>query len=78
MSYQVPFTDQANKGEITVEESSFNNDTSLSLPGRLITDYGLAVNTNFLQLKDNFGMILHKKLINLKFMMAQTGLQQVA
>jgi len=54
MSYQVPFTDQANKGEITVEESSFNNDTSLSLPGRLITDYGLAVNTNFLQLLENF------------------------
>jgi microcystin-dependent protein len=54
MAYQVPFTDQANKGEIVVEDGAPNTETSMTLPGRLSTDYGLAVNTNFLHLLENF------------------------
>ena len=54
MAYQVPFTDRANKGEIVVEDGAPNTETSMTLPGRLSTDYGLAVNTNFLHLLENF------------------------
>ena len=56
--YDIPFTDQANKGNITVTEGSFNNtDTSLTFPGRLVSDYGEFVNTNFLQLLENFANV---------------------
>lgn len=55
MAYEVPFSDEPNKGRITVEDKSFNtSDTSLQLIGRLVSDYGLALNTNFLHLLENF------------------------
>lgn len=54
MAYQIPFTDVSNKGSITVEDRDVNTETSLSLVGRLQQDYGLALNTNFLQLLENF------------------------
>ncbi len=54
MAYEIPFTDEANKGTITVEDSSINTDTSLGLIGRNLTDYGSSVNTNFLQMLENF------------------------
>ena len=53
--YEIPFTDNANKGSVTVNEGAFNNtDTSLTLPGRLLSDYGEFINTNFLHLLENF------------------------
>ena len=56
--YNLPFTDNANKGDITVTENSFNNtDTSLTFPGRLVSDYGEFVNTNFLHLLENFANV---------------------
>ena len=54
MAYEIPFTDEANKGTITVEDSSINTDTSLQLIGRNLQDYGSSVNTNFLQMLENF------------------------
>tara|TARA_B100000900_G_scaffold149622_1_gene127095 strand:- start:9518 stop:11671 length:2154 start_codon:yes stop_codon:yes gene_type:complete len=54
MTYNVPFTDQANKGTITVEGTSPNTDTSLQLPPQNSTDYGLPILTNFLHLLENF------------------------
>lgn len=54
MSYNVPFTDESNKGNITVEENSINTETSVDLIGRLVADYGSSVNKNFLQLLENF------------------------
>jgi microcystin-dependent protein len=54
MSYSVNFTDEANKGNITVEDGAINTETSVNLPGRLTTDYGRAVNENFLHLLENF------------------------
>lgn len=54
MAYEIPFTDEANKGTITVEDSSINTDTSLQLIGRNLTDYGSSVNTNFLNMLENF------------------------
>ena len=57
MPYEIPFTDQANKGIITVEDKSNNTETSLKLPGRLLSDYGIAVNENFLHLLENFANV---------------------
>ena len=54
MPYNIPFTDEANKGNVTVEDQSINTDTSVKLPGRLTTDYGQSVNENFLHLLENF------------------------
>ena len=54
MPYNIPFTDEANKGNITVEDQSINTETSVKLPGRLTTDYGQSVNENFLHLLENF------------------------
>ena len=54
MAYSVPFTDEANKGRITVEDKSFNEDTSLQLVGKNIADYGEKLNQNFLQMLENF------------------------
>ena len=54
MAYEVPFTDQSNKGIITVEDNAINTETSLKLPGRLLSDYGVAINENFLKLLENF------------------------
>ena len=54
MAYEIPFTDEANKGTITVEDSSINTDTSMQLIGRNLADYGSSLNTNFLQMLENF------------------------
>lgn len=54
MPYNIPFTDEANKGNVTVEDQSINTETSMKLPGRLTTDYGQSVNENFLHLLENF------------------------
>jgi len=54
MAYTIPYTDQANKGTITIEDSTLNQDTSLKLPGRNTTAYGSAIAENFLHLLENF------------------------
>jgi microcystin-dependent protein len=54
MAYNIPFTDVANKGTITVDDNSINTETSLLLPGRNLKDYGSSVLTNFLHLMENF------------------------
>lgn len=54
MAYNIPFTDAANKGTITVDDNSINTETSLLLPGRNLKDYGSSVLTNFLHLMENF------------------------
>ena len=54
MSYSIFFSDRLNKGEITVEDSAINRDTSLGLVGRSVADYGIPLNTNFLHLLENF------------------------
>lgn len=53
--YNVRFTDNVNKGSITVEENSINtDDTSLQLPGQNLANYGQVVNENFLHLLESF------------------------
>jgi len=54
MAYEIAYTDQANKGTITIEDRTINQETSLSLPGRNETAYGPAIATNFLHLLENF------------------------
>ena len=54
MAYTIPYTDEPNKGSITVEDLSLNQETSLSLPGRNTTAYGQAIAENFLHLLENF------------------------
>ena len=54
MAYEVPFTDSTNKGTITVEDNALNTETSVTLVGRNLQDYGQALNTNFLQMLENF------------------------
>ena len=54
MSYPVNFTDNINKGSITVQDNVVNTETSLQLPGKSLTGYGTAINTNFLHLLENF------------------------
>ena len=46
MAYEIPFTDEANKGTITVEDNAINTDTSLGLIGQNSTGYGISFNTN--------------------------------
>tara|TARA_B100001287_G_C22686502_1_gene534069 strand:+ start:4864 stop:6876 length:2013 start_codon:yes stop_codon:yes gene_type:complete len=57
MAYNIPFTDQANKGTINVEDNSINTETSVKLPGRLLSDYGTSINQNFLHLLENFANV---------------------
>jgi microcystin-dependent protein len=54
MAYTIAYTDQANKGTITVEDNTINSVTSLGLPGRNTTAYGTTIATNFLHLLENF------------------------
>ena len=54
MAYEIPFTDETNKGTVTVEDNSINTETSLLLPGRNLNDYGTSILTNFLHLMENF------------------------
>jgi microcystin-dependent protein len=57
MAYNIPFTDSANKGTITVDDNAINTETSLLLPGRNLKDYGSSVLTNFLHLMENFASV---------------------
>lgn len=54
MAYNIPFTDSANKGSITVDDNAVNTETSLLLPGRNFNNYGTSILTNFLHLMENF------------------------
>ena len=54
MAYEIAYTDQANKGTITIEDRTINQETSLSIPGGNETAYGPAIATNFLHLLENF------------------------
>lgn len=54
MAYEIPFTDEANKGTITVEDNAINTDTSLGLIGQNSTGYGISFNTNLLHMLENF------------------------
>ena len=54
MAYTVNHTDVANKGSISVEDNTINQQTSLSIPGRNTTAYGTAIAENFLHLLENF------------------------
>tara|TARA_B100001287_G_scaffold253259_1_gene235850 strand:- start:9525 stop:11540 length:2016 start_codon:yes stop_codon:yes gene_type:complete len=54
MAYTIPYTDQANKGTITIEDNTINQETSLSLPGKNTTAYGGSIAKNFLHLLENF------------------------
>ena len=54
MAYTVNYTDVANKGSISVEDNTINQQTSLSIPGRNTTAYGTAIAENFLHLLENF------------------------
>lgn len=54
MAYNINYTDSTNKGTITVEDGTVNQETSLGLPGRNSTAYGTVVAENFLHLLENF------------------------
>lgn len=54
MAYTIPYTDQANKGTITIEDNTINQETTLKLPGRNTTAYGTVIAENFLHLLENF------------------------
>jgi microcystin-dependent protein len=54
MAYEVPFTDSTNKGTITVDDNALNTETSVTLIGRNLQDYGQSLNKNFLQLLENY------------------------
>jgi microcystin-dependent protein len=54
MAYTVNFTDVVNKGSLTVDDGTVNQQTSLSLPGRNTTSYGTIIAENFLHLLENF------------------------
>lgn len=55
MPYEVRFTDEINKGVIVVEDREINSDaTSLSFPGRGVTNYGKVIAENLLQMLENY------------------------
>jgi len=54
MAYTIAYTDEPNKGTITVEDGTINQETSLDIPGRNSTAYGTAIGENFLHLLENF------------------------
>lgn len=54
MAYTIPYTDEANKGTITIEDNTINQETSIKLPGRNTTAYGSVIAENFLHLLENF------------------------
>jgi microcystin-dependent protein len=53
MPYNIRFTDP-DKSEITVFDSTSNNETSLIFPGRNVVGYGKIIAENFLRLLENF------------------------
>ena len=57
MAYTIAYTDQANKGTITIEDNTLNTTTDLKIPGRNTTAYGTAIAENFLHLLENFASI---------------------
>jgi len=54
MPYEIRYTDAVNKGIITVEDGTINDETSLTFVGRNYTGYGQVVAENFLHLLENF------------------------
>ena len=54
MAYAIKYSDFVNKGSITVEDNTINQETSLKLPGRNTTAYGSSIAENFLHLLENF------------------------
>jgi len=55
MAYEIRYTDEINKGVIVVEDREVNgDDTSLSFPGRGVTNYGKIVAENMLHMLENF------------------------
>ena len=54
MAYTISFTDAVNKGTITVEDNTVNNETSVNFPGKNTTSYGTVIAENFLHLLENF------------------------
>jgi microcystin-dependent protein len=54
MTYQVNYSDSANKTPITVYDNTTNTDTSLSFPGRNVTGYGQTIAEDLLHLLENF------------------------
>jgi len=53
--YEVRFTDFTNKGAITVDDGATNSsETSITLIGRNYNDFGELLNTNLLQMLENF------------------------
>jgi len=53
MAYQIPYTDQT-KGVLIVEDNTINNETTIKLPGRNTSSYGVTIAENFLHLLENF------------------------
>ena len=53
MAYTINYSD-TNKGTISIEDSTINQQTSLDIPGRNTTSYGSVIAENFLKLLENF------------------------
>lgn len=53
MAYTINYSD-SNKGTISIEDSTINQQTSLDLPGRNTTSYGSVIAESFLKLLENF------------------------
>ena len=54
MAYTINFSDAINKGTITINDNTINNETTLRLPGKNTTSYGTIIAENFLHLLENF------------------------
>ncbi len=52
--YTVKYTDENNKTPITVNDSTVNTDTPLTIPGRNQRGYAISIAENFLHLLENF------------------------
>lgn len=53
MAYTINYSD-SNKGTISIEDSTINQQTSLDLPGRNTTSYGSVIAESFLHILENF------------------------
>ena len=53
MAYTINYSD-SNKGTISIEDSTINQQTSLDIPGRNTTSYGSVIAESFLHLLENF------------------------
>jgi hypothetical protein len=47
MAYTIKYSDFVNKGSIVIEDNTINQETSLNLPGRNTTAYGLVLQKTF-------------------------------